>query len=144
MVFQGEDIVLEEDIIKKERFIRTESEWAAKNRRQVAIGMTSSAGAATLFTVPSKETFFLTGLIISGRSVLDTEGSATITMTPGISGGDGTLANLMIAASGQQDSLSISFPMPLKIESGTLIEIREISISRAAGVIFGWLEPKQI
>jgi len=143
MVFQGEDTALTEDIFKDPpKFINTRAEWAADNRLQIFNSKTALAGATEdLFAVPAKNTLFITACRLASKST-GAAAEAALWITPGIDDGVTFLCELIFAAN-LHDSMSLSFPMPIKVEEGSIIQVDSTnSISKAQ--IFGFIVPKRI
>lgn len=112
-------------IEEKKYFYPTWAEWAAKNREQVMVAeLSSSASDEVIYTVPEEFNLFITSAFISISKDADAVG--------GIS-----TARLMINTTQQQIfairvtrdragyiNLSNSFPMPLKLNAGDVLIVR--------------------
>lgn len=120
MVFQGENTLLTEDILKKKQeFIKTWAEWAADNLLQI---VRDGDGGTTLYTVPTKKTLFITSVWITGsinppisaefaRGGIQVRGSGAIALVHLIRVHIGSVI-------GQNQSNSLNFSMPIKLEQG--------------------------
>lgn len=136
------DVALRENILKKPvEFVKTWIEWSAINRQQI-LRSNSIIGDTTIFTVPKGFDLFITSATASisgpgGQAVFleIRDGSNFITrligvFSQGVNGG--VLSN------------SVTFPMPVKVESGQNLFHNGVSL----GSLFeftsfaGWLEPK--
>lgn len=145
MVFQGEDTVLEEDILKKKiEFVKSWVEWAADNFKQIIESQTrTSAGTSTILTVPDNKTIFITSAWISivsiasvgaaaGQGVIEVGGSAIL-------GTEGWNANL------NTNSTNLDFSMPIKVEAKQLITFRtNLAEIKGVGGIVGFQIDKKI
>jgi len=142
MVFQGEDVPLTEDVIKKPRdFIPTQTEWAARNRKRIYL---DAAASGSLFTVAQGTTVWLTNIHLTSA------GTSTVTVSnpTGIriitAGNDKDLVMHRHNLNKQEQSSSISFPMPFEVKEGEIISFIEGSNIGARVMVLGWEEPKKI
>ncbi len=150
--FEGSDVPLEEDILKKPiEFVKSWIEWSAVNREQVFSNARAFAttSAVRIFMVPDNNTLFITNLTHS------------LAVAGGVFGGGVPAATSVVSLTGSakvlslisyyrnpdliHESLSHNFPMPIKVESGEQVKLQHddtTSTSRAS--IFGFLVPKRI
>jgi len=137
MVFQGEDVPLSEDILKKKvEFVKTWIEWSAENREQILFSDTVSNGTVTLHAVAAGTTVWITSAFVTHRII-----SAARIIIHVL--GSTTEKNLITASQG--NSNSVSFPMPIKVEAGDTIFLTLSGIGESGiGGITGWIEPKKI
>jgi len=149
MVFEGEDVPLEQDILKKKvEFIRTEAEHNARVSEIVRANGFVGGGSTdiTFFTVPENKTLFITAVSLGAAS----DGG-------GLGGGMqfsihvGGINNQIIVLRMIDDiagysSNAVSFPMPIKVDSGQAVIIRSNNTTdgSADGCIVGWLEDQLI
>ena len=137
-------IPLEEDLIKKPiEFVKSWSEWAAQNQRQlITRGSKFGTGAFTLLTVPNLETFYLTSASLSVFT--GSTGSTTATLElPSLA--DGVIFELRVQLGFNTASISLPFPMPLKINEKEIIIVQNTdSNSIAAATIQGFFVLKRI
>ena len=145
------DVPLTEDVVKKplREFSATFSEWAADNVEQIWITDRVTSGRV-LYTVPENFTLFITSGFIAGHStaVGGTHGDLRLQF--------GTASKLFIivactvdhhtTAVGTASSMALSFPMPLKINQGEIVEIAITGVSNPFVVagFTGFLLPKKI
>lgn len=141
MVFQGEDVPLTEDILKKKKeFVKTWLEWAAENREQVIrSGKTGSGSTITLFTVPDKNTLFITNTWFAHTNT----GGASAGNNRYKIGNDFIYDFGLIAVAGSR-SVSNSHPMPLRVQEKQTITITSSTNYLIQGGFQGFLEPKKI
>lgn len=155
MVFQGEDVALEKDILKKrEDFIRDEKEWSAKNRRQINVQASGSGTTQiTMFTVPNNFELFVTSASMWGHhgGAVGSVQSASLVLTiPDDSDNpvDATTILRIPSQSGISHTLvtSNSYPMPIRVPSGgrVLLNGNGTNGSHAEATLQGWLEAKKI
>ena len=143
MTFQGEDKLLEDNILKQPLlFFRTWSEWATENSLKQEIIRVSRFGGGTFtaVTVPKNQTFFLTSAMISLRT-----GTNLSTLSLGIPQfTDAEILQLTVGSS-SVDSISLSFPMPLRINEGETIRISNTgALSTATACLQGFFVSKRI
>ena len=145
--FEGSDVPLEEDILKKKRdFIKTWSEWATldASRQLIINGEQFGAGSTTLLTVPENETFFVTSAMLNVAS--DTLASGTGTGRVGIINGSiQEFFFIRFQGAEQVESVAVSYPMPLIVRSGQVIRVAATGAATdAAASITGFFLPKKI
>lgn len=134
MVKLGEsDVPLEEDLIKKKvEFVRSWVEFHSDQDKQV---IETRGTTGTMFTVPDKNTLFITSAFIDLRNT-NVISSGTVRIFAGatnkvilqINSGSDSSRAVGIATN------SLSYPMPIKIESGQTVEL---SISSSVGGFAG-------
>jgi len=146
--FQGSDVPLSENILKKPiEFVRSWLEWAADNREQVS---SSRGSIGSLFVVPAKNTFYLTGAWIHLSTRNNNANQIDISIKYGSSTSEKVLScgvknSNLVGQPNHSNSISMTFPMPIKIQAGQDIELdRSATGSAFVGGIFGFLEPKKI
>jgi len=116
--FTGSDVPLEEDILKKKGprdFFPTFLEFAADNNIQV-IRSTITTGTETLFTVPDRQTLFITEGFVSISTGSGTSGTARLL----IQGQSDFLGSTCNVASTTSESLN--FRKAIKVESGQVVQ----------------------
>lgn len=101
----------------------------------------SNATNANIFTIPDKTNFFVVGAQLSvikdgGSTSTSSDINATI---------NGTAKQLLriggLTGTAQTDSVSISFPYPIKVDSGSTITVNNTTSAanvKATAVIFGY------
>lgn len=140
MVLIGSDVPLEEDILKKPvEFVNSWVEWSAQNREQILRQNAATSGTATIFTVPAENTLWITSIQLSGTKTGITGTFSTLEIENRT-----TLASLTFVNAGDNNSTTISFPMPIKVEGGERIVVQGQTNCFARGIITGWIEPKRI
>lgn len=150
MVFQGEEVSLEEDILKTARreFFPTKGEWVADKKEQIVKGAVSITGVATILTVPKNKTLFITSASLHLRydgigAGITAELRVRGTLRPNL------LAIGVFHQLPYDSSVSNTFPMPIKVNEGEVVEVKggqvaPSALSIATGSISGWLEDKFI
>lgn len=148
MVFEGEDKILAEDILKKPpaQFIPTEAEWNARNGLQIIRqGLAGAGSTITLYTVPLNRVLWITSSWISGNhtQVGTTAGSQLTFSQPAST----TLLRLRIgrtalSVEATHLTMSNSYPMPIKVEG--VVQLTSGLGSSAHGGFSGWEEAKRI
>ena len=144
------DVPLTEDVVKKppREFSATFSEWAADNVEQI---VKSKGSAGDLNVVPENHTLFITSAFITASEEANatTHGNAQLRIR-GVASTKATLLVIEIdhitGQHGGSQALSITFPMPIKIESGLQVNLTESGITTPglfAGFT-GFLLPKKI
>ena len=143
MTFQGADKLLEENILKQPLlFFRTWAEWATENSTRQFIEKVSrfGAGSIVILTVPENQTFFLTSAMISLSA-----GTSSSTLFLGIPQFTDAEILQITVFSGRTDSISLSFPMPLKINQGEQLRITNTgALSTATACVQGFFVSKRI
>ena len=141
--FEG-TVPLTEDILKKDlRFSPTWAEWSADyNNEQVVRSVSrTSGGTSTFFTVPDKQTLFITSAWISGI------GSSAGTIVNFRLHGSAFSSQFLRVFSNDINGTSISqqYANPLRFEAGQVVEFT-ISIGQGvAGAGFaGFLVSKRL
>jgi len=145
MVFEGADIPLEEDILKKKvEFINTEAEFSGRNREQIhQTASRSSIGQVNVFSgARPTDTFFITGGSLSFTNTSAGIGIAKLNISSTI-GGTNTLLQLNVGA-GHTDSTSISFITPIKVDGAINVLAEQNTAGRVSGSLHGWIEAKKI
>ena len=152
--FEGEDVVLKKDIIRRDRdFLPTESEWHARHTEQIfRSGVHSeSSGSTTIFTVPDKKTFFITYIclsIVNEGTVGNNFESGQLAIGSVIGTNSTRIANVYCSdQSGNFNEANIATNLshPIKVESGETINVSSSGTdSQARAVVIGWLERKEI
>lgn len=140
------DKPLTEELLREKprEFIKTWSEWAADNFEQINKSTSrTSGGTSVIFTVPDKNTLFITSAWISGiGSSAGVIVNFKITTTALSNLGDvlRVFSNDINGA-----SLSQTFPSPLKLEAGEILSLTIATGQGSAGAgIQGFLIPKRI
>lgn len=155
MVFQGEDVVLKKDIIKRERnFLPTESEWQARNADDIIIRSNLISGSTVdLFTVPANKTLFITSAWISGQAIKNANNASSFGIRLA---GTGSFTRYFVGVwinAGEATHPPViatsanNFNMPIKVESGEIVQIHKSLVTstlQGAGGFTGWLEKKEI
>lgn len=150
MVFQGEDVPLTEDIIKKKiEFVKDWVQWASDNfeifvERELALNGADSI----LLTVPDKHTFYITSAFLNVLSTTTTNAIKWGQITATTGSGSNAIPPILFSSiflGGAVISNSLTFPMPLKVEEKGVITVRSSALSmRVEGGITGFLVPKKI
>lgn len=140
MVFEGENKVLEEDILKRRGgFVKTWTEHAADEFEQViASRLGSTAASQVIFTVPQAHTLFITNAFISIHGTVSDNRCNIRLGTRSLIG--------VVAGNHDNQELAQAYPMPIKAEAGQVIEYNNIvgnTVIFQAGII-GFLVPKKI
>lgn len=125
MVFEGSDVPLEEDILKKKvEFSTSWIEWAAQNFEQVFQKTTASSG--TFFTTPERKTLYITSAWIAYSDLaVGTTSNSEYVLSIG-SAGTATSSFLSLSkpnVNGDNGAISINFPMPIKVESNQVVRL---------------------
>ena len=140
MVFQGEDISLTEDIIKRKiEFVKDWVQFQADEEPIIDSASRTGGGTTTMFTVPARNTLYITSAYISG-----------------INNNAGTIINAFLQIRQEEflrialvslgvSNQSLSFPMPLKVEEGETVNFT-IAVGQGTGFagFHGFLIPKKI
>jgi len=136
MVFQGSDVPLSEDILKKPiEFVRTWVEWASENRQQI---IRTAVAPSNLFTVPDNNTLWITSAYVSANNSSVGDDAVSLGINNNFE-----ILRMRSLAGGSNNSLSNSFPMPLKVEEGLTISLSSNATNTTAGFT-GFIVPKQI
>lgn len=147
--FQGEDVALEEDILKKPReFVKTWAEWAANTQEIVVVDtFTSSAAASTMFVVPARHVLFITSawlnITTTGATALKNT-SIHATTGSGQTGAQPPLLRISIDDAATNDSTSTTFPMPLMVREGGTVELLGAGNARCNAGISGFVVSKEV
>ncbi len=145
MAFTGEDKVLEEDVIKRDRpFTPTMLEWVADGNAEQVVGHIDGGG--NIFVVPDKSTLFLTTIFIQSEdnNVAVGGDAEMVVIMPDdsvrfILGGINTTATGAAA-----NVLSISFPMPIKVNDKERIAITGLIPGAFSAGFTGFILPKRL
>tara|TARA_Y100000310_G_C20676941_1_gene813642 strand:+ start:2702 stop:3127 length:426 start_codon:yes stop_codon:yes gene_type:complete len=115
-----EPIALTENILdKKPSFIFTQHEWLRARGLQI---LKTASGTGTLYTTPPNKVFYLTSVYLS---VIDHNGStgATIRIVNAASIIKHHLLKFgEFPAANMTDSMTLSFPIPIRLDAGELID----------------------
>ncbi len=137
------DVPLTEDVIKRppSEFSATFMEWASDNIEQVFKQGTAAGASATLYTVPDNFTLFITSAWVSVSCITGNpaDRSGTILFNNSL-----RIIDTSIYPGNTVNSNTLSFPMPLKINTKAVIEILSSANSRSRGGFQGFLLPKKI
>lgn len=118
----------------QKEYYNSSLEWVSKNKEQVIAWVQQTGlGGTTLYVVPDNRILFLTTAWCELRNSAGA-GSCQI-----ILGGMTFLSTLDVNIAGQ-NSISHSYPMPLKIPSGTTISLTASANASATAGITGYLE----
>jgi len=153
MVFEGSDVPLREDILRKELpFVNTWTEWSVQNRTQVLVDENSIADETTImFTVPKGEQMWLTvaSMMITCAGLNDSLLSDI--RINDVSGTEVDLIRLDIrdsSAVSQTAQKTINFIPPILVREGQTIQSQHNesvgASARSHFFIAGWREPKPI
>lgn len=147
--FQGGDVPLSENILKKDvDFVKTWVEWAADTRERITRSATSNED---MFVVPEKNTLFITVAWITVAASGTTGNNVRCEIS--IDGNTRTLITCRIkdnslvgVAPPMSNSISQSYPMPIKIEAGEAVRYTQTASSSAnsKGGFTGFLVPKRL
>jgi len=141
----GSDVPLEEDILKVARqFFPLFSEWAADNFRRIVRNSTS-AGTSTLYIVPENKTLFITAVhvYIANDTAPNARGIISIGNTTGSGVGE-TLLNITTTAASGSEGGAYSFNHLVKVESGEIVQAKEISSNSSSIGFIGFEIDKKI
>ena len=116
--FEGGDVSLEEDILKKEvKFVKNWVQWAADNELRVAkFVQITGPGSPALYTVPANRTLYITQCSLSAD-----HGTGDGRME--ISKSAGAFARVRLLAVEHTGTMCCNFSMPVKVESGEVVSI---------------------
>jgi len=147
----GSDVPLEEDIlIEKKPFSPTFQEWAADGNVEQVIIFNNKVNATeeTIHTVGAAETLFITSMQMSLSYLGDPGGErALIKINSGASGREILVlqANDGVGVSDFGNAnTSITFNMPLKVSSGSLIRHDNPTNGQSTIIIIGFVLPHKI
>ncbi len=147
MVFEGSDTSLTEDILRKPpEFVMSWTEWAADNLLFAqGRAVQTNVGTITLFTVPDKQTLFVTSAAVSCESSVATPGQeGGINLLNRSGGVVSLLMAIQLPASGNA-AIANSFPMPIKVEEGGIVELSSsITPGHTRATFQGFLVNKKI
>jgi len=138
-------VPLEEDIFKKVRtFFPIFSEWASDNFERIIRNSTGS-GTNTLFTVPANKTLFITAVhvFIANDTAPNARGIISIGATSGSGVGE-TLLNITTTAASGSEGGAYAFNYLIKVESGEIVQAKEISSNSSSIGFIGFMIPKKI
>lgn len=136
MVFEGSDVPLTEDILRKPvEFVRSWIEWTSENRQQI---IRTAFSPGTLFTVPDNNTLWITSAYVSANNSTVGDQAVTLSITNNFQ-----ILRMRIQNTADSNSLSSSFPMPIKVEEGQVIALSSNATNSTAGFT-GFIVPKQI
>jgi len=129
--FSGSDVPLEEDILKKtgkREFFPSFLEFAADTKTQI---IESGTATGVLFTVPERQTLFITEAFLGGGATGNNVGSLGIDINGSF---------FLAAAVGQNGTANaaLNFRKPIKAESGSIITLTDTSASGLAELVGGF------
>lgn len=145
MAFEGENVVLAEDVIKKLRnFIPTESEWRGRTE-EIIVRESGTTTTTTIFTVPKNKTLFITYAFVTAINSGSINGNGAAGLRISKFGG---LDILNAGFFNLQESVAtnaVNFTMPIKVDAGetVIIDAGVAGIKCSAGFM-GWLESKTL
>ena len=144
-VFDGEDVILEEDILKKTRdYVPSFLEWASDGNVEQVIKSFNreSAGTTIGYTVPNNFTLFITNMHLSSEVIVAAPGVVQVSVKVR---DDIVLAHLHNIGQGDHATSSFNFPMPVRVDSGDTVSIITASSALKGSAQFvGFLLPKKI
>lgn len=133
------------DIIKTENteFYPTHSEWAAINRPQIFVstGASVTATTETLYTVPDNQTLFISSL---WANIADDASAARGDVVIKTNIAQAKLILLSKIAQNSTNAISISYPMPIRVEGGDEVQMEVSANCKGDGGFVGWIEDKRI
>lgn len=140
----GSDVPLEKDILRRPKeFQLTWIEWSAQNRLQITTDLLVTAGTNSLFVVPARNTFWLTSASITAlRNQLGGETDCFAAIRNSQDTAD--ILSVTLKIDDSHANASNSFPMPIKFEEESIVQIVATTDCSAQGVIQGFLEPKRL
>jgi len=123
-------------------FLPTEAEWHAKNDLQITRSTVTSSLDNLLFEVPNNNILFITSAFLSARKIT-ASGFVEIVTTNAAGQDIFQLVGLSLDV-GQNSSISLTFPMPIKVENSFTIRSKLENLSgRYSAGFSGWLESKR-
>lgn len=146
MVKLGEsNVPLEEDILRRKvEFVQSWIEWNAQNSEQIIRNNSANNSTEVIFTVPDNQTFFLTSACISVANQGTSANRVGTLFRDNISATDSVFLRVGCHNAVSVNSISLSFPMPLKFESGSVIQHNAGSTTDSRACIQGFLVSKRI
>ncbi len=142
--FTGSDVPLEEDILKKKvEFIQTWIEFAAQNFEQVIESANVTVNINNFFTVPDKKTLYITSAFINAFATVGLAAKAACNFQV-LNDPETKILACIIDGTITSQNISINFPMPLKFESGIILQIGVDSNMDAIVGFHGFLVDKLI
>ena len=144
MVFQGEEVALSKDILKKPiLFVKNWLEWVADNEIQVLENVIGVTTPTVIFTVPDKQTLFITTCFLDNIYTGDV--GAAISPNLSIQGtGKVLIASVVNIGDATHIFGSLSFPMPIKVEEKQSIRVTSGANNRVSAGFSGFLVKKKI
>ena len=113
----------------------------------VKTGTANNATTTTVYTIPTTQDFYLTSATLSMiKDVTATSVESTLTAT--VEGVDTKLMSIVgITLTVQDDQMTLSFPIPIKIDRGTNIRVTNstnVANCKAIACIHGYLDEQSI
>lgn len=145
MVFEGENVVLDEDVIKKpdREFFPTFQEWLGDgNVEQVTRFAFINGTTNSFFTVPNNFTLFITSIWMSGNCAA--AGAAQRDAQLDLGDDSKIILGLRITGAGTNQSNSLNYTMPLKVETGRVVRLSSDANFAVSCGFQGFLLPKKI
>jgi len=142
MVFQGENIPLTEDVLKKkEEFVKTWGEFQGSDGEQIIIAdEISGSGTSTFFNVPANNTLFITNAWITATGS-GTNSLSGIQLSTHSSSKIVAVRTKLINAT---EAATQNFNMPLKVEAGAGVVLASGLATTTNGGFSGFLISKRL
>lgn len=142
------NVVLTEDVIKKDprEFIKSWVEWASDNEELILKSRNRIAsGDTTLYTVPENKTLYITNAYCS---ISCNSGAPSfrkvIIFIDSLNGENAQIITSYIYGGGTNNTNQLSYSMPIKVESGSIIVLDTGSNSSVSGGFVGFLVAKKV
>jgi len=121
------------------KYIKTWTEWSSANRLQaLAYGGSSSSGTATIYTIPTGYTFFMTHAWLSIVCTATSNSAGLLLSQYGFARISGIRGNVTTKP---VDARDIEFSMPVKMDAGQKVQVDFNGNGSFECSVFGWLEP---
>lgn len=140
----GESPVIPEPIreFRPEPFMQTKAEWAADNREQI-LAHDSFSSTTTIYTVPNGRVLYITSASMALLDPVSLDTGQNASMEIGarrariltVSSGTGLHPTPDVPYGG---SISITYPMPIKVRSGEFIRV--VTSASTVACFQGYLE----
>jgi len=143
MVFQGEATVLSKDVIKISKdFVKTWVEWSADNEIQVLVTGLNLSAITNLFTVPNRQTLFITSCYID--AIYNGGAMTSVPLLQIIGSGQTLIATSILNGAASHSFNSLPFPMPIKVEEKNIVRAIASANHRVSTGFQGFLVRKKI
>jgi len=145
--FESSNFPLEKTQEEGRQFLPDRKEWIAISNAGVQIFRHGTSGGGvptTLFAVPENQVLFITNAYLQVSTIAITGASCTLHINQAAQETRLIQMNVQAAPAGtrQIQTINLSFPMPIRVNGGDIVQVAVPSNVNGDAMIHGWVEPK--